>query len=125
MSAQRRRVLYRSREQLAEAMRSAILTNPQASDHDVMARAVGIAPRTLYRLRAKFAVPWPPFDDWDALLRLAAGGQQAPAEPLETTWLVSYTLSEQRWVTATSIDEAIAKLRAEVPRAAITSVHQA
>lgn len=128
MPAQRRTVPYRTREQLAEAMRAAVLRDPTAIRHDDMAQALGIAPRTLYRLREKFQVPWPPFDDWDALLRLAGLTEPTEAEPrVETTsWLVIYTLREQRWVTAASIDEAIAKIRAEIgPRAVIVSVQRA
>jgi hypothetical protein len=126
MSAQRRSVSYRTREQLAEAMRAAILSDASAAKHDDMARAINVAPRTLYRLREKFNVPWPPFDDWDALLRMAGGGEQAIAETVPTSWLISYTLSGQRWVTATTIDEALAKIRAELgPRVVINSVQQA
>lgn len=106
-------------------MRAAALSDPNAAKHDGMAQALNIAPRTLYRLRQKFDVPWPPFDDWEALLRLASGTEQA-AEQAPTSWLVTYTLSGQRWVTAGTIDEAIAKIRAELgPRAVIVSVQQA
>jgi hypothetical protein len=90
-----------------------------------MAEALNIAPRTLYRLRQRFDVPWPPFDDWEALVKLAGGTEQAAEQP-PTSWLVTYTLSGQRWVTAGTIDEAIAKIRAELgPRAVIVSVQQA
>jgi hypothetical protein len=106
-------------------MRHAVLADPNAAKHDGMARALNIAPRTLYRLRQRFEVPWPPFDDWEALLRLAGGTEHA-AEQAPTSWLVSYTLSGQRWVTAATIDEAIAKIRDELgARVAITSVQQA
>jgi hypothetical protein len=128
MARQRRTVPYHTREQLAEAMRAAVLTNPSAAQHDGMARALNIAPRTLYRLRQKFLVPWPPFEDWTELLRLAgAGFDPAAAEPRPlTSWLVTYTIREQRWLTAASVEEAIAKLRAEIgPRAIIVSVQQA
>jgi hypothetical protein len=124
MPGQRRTVPYRTREQLAEAMRAAVLANPNARSHDGMATALNVAPRTLYRLRQKFQVPWPPFDDWDALLRLAGAAVQAEDQPRElTSWLVTYTLTQQRWITASSVEEAIAKLRAEIgPQAVITSV---
>jgi len=126
MSAQRRPVPYRTREQLAEAMRAAVISDTNAAKHDGMAQALNIAPRTLYRLRQKFDVPWPPFDDWEALLRLASGTEQAAAEQTPTSWLITYTLSGQRWVTAVTIDEAIAKIRTELgPRAVIVSVQQA
>jgi hypothetical protein len=127
MPGQRRTVPYRTREQLAEAMRAAVLADPTASNHDRMAQALGIAPRTLYRLRERYQVPWPPFDDWDALLRLAGASEPTDVEPrAETSWLVIYTLREQRWVAAATVDEAIAKIRAEVgPRAVIVSVQQA
>jgi hypothetical protein len=125
MSAQRRRVPYQTREQLAEAMRAAVLSDPAAAKHPGMARALHIAERTLYRLRERFGIPWPPFDDWDALLRLA-GGTDQPPEQLPTTWLVGFTISGQRWVTATSIDEAIAKIRDELgARVVINSIQQA
>lgn len=127
MARQRRTVPYHTREQLAEAMRAAVLADPSARQHDGMARALNIAPRTLYRLREKFQVPWPPFDDWAELLRLAGAVDQAEAEPRQvTSWLVTYTVREQRWITAASVEEAIAKLRAEIgPRAIIVSVQQA
>ena len=106
-------------------MRAAVLSDPGAAKHPGMARALRIAERTLYRLREKFNIPWPPFDDWDALLRLA-GGTEPPAERLPTTWLVGFTVSGQRWVTATSIDEAIAKIRDELgARVVINSIQQA
>lgn len=109
-------------------MRAAVLANPSATQHDGMARALNIAPRTLYRLRKDFNVPWPPFDDWAELLRLAGaviGQTDAEPRPL-TSWLVTYTLREQRWLTAASVEEAIAKLRAEIgSRAIIVSVQQA
>lgn len=120
MARRRRPLPYQTREQLADAMRAAVLANPNASQHDEMARALGISPRSLYRLRQKFQVPWPPFDDWDQLLRLA-GAVEAEAEL--TAWLVTFTVREQRWITATSLEEAVAKLRAEIgPRAVIISV---
>jgi len=107
-------------------MRAAVISDPNAAKHDGMAQALNIAPRTLYRLRQKFDVPWPPFDDWEALLRLAGGTEQAAAEQTPTSWLITYTLSGQRWVTAVTIDEAIAKIRTELgPRAVIVSVQQA
>lgn len=127
MPAQRRTVPYRTRDQLAEAMRAAVLRDPNAIRHDEMAHALGVAPRTLYRLREKFQVPWPPFDDWDALLRVAGLTEPTDAEPrVDASWLVIYTLREQRWVAAATVDEAIAKIRAEVgPRAVIVSIQRA
>lgn len=120
MARRRRPLPYQTREQLADAMRAAALANPKVGQHDEMARALGISPRSLYRLRQKFQVPWPPFDDWDQLLRLA-GAVEAEAEL--TAWLVTFTVREQRWITATSLEEAVAKLRAEIgPRAVIISV---
>lgn len=107
-------------------MRAAILADPNAARHDGMAQALNVAPRTLYRLRERFGVPWPPFDDWDALVRFAATGAEQPdVEQPETSWLVVYTLREQRWISARSVDEAIAKIRAEVsPRVEIVSVQR-
>jgi hypothetical protein len=127
MARQRRTVPYHTREQLAEAMRAAVLADPNASKHDGMAKALDIAPRTLYRLREKFHVPWPPFDDWAELLRLAGAVDQTEPEARPfSSWLVTYTVREQRWITATSVEEAIAKLRAEIgPRGIIVSVQQA
>jgi hypothetical protein len=108
-------------------MRAAVLANPNAQHHDEMAKALGIAPRTLYRKRQDFQIPWPPFDDWEQLLRLSGAVEQVEDESRElTSWLVTYTVREQRWLTATSVEEAIAKLRAEIgPRAIIVSVQQA
>lgn len=72
-------------------MRAAILTDPSAAQHDGMARALNVAPRTLYRLRERFQVPWPPFDDWAALLTLAGATEGPERELPETTWLITYT----------------------------------
>lgn len=105
-------------------MRAAVLANPNAGQHDEMARALDISPRSLYRLRQRFQVPWPPFEDWEQLLRLA--GAAEPAEAELTSWLVTFTIREQRWIAATSLEEAVAKLRAEIgPRAVIVSVQPA
>jgi hypothetical protein len=127
MPGKRNPVPYKSREQLAEAMRAAVLANPTVVQHDAMARALHIAPRTLYRLRNEFKVPWPPFDDWDELVRMAGTVEVGEPEPAHVrSWMVTYTVREQRWVSATTIEEAIAKLRAEVgPRAIILSVQPA
>jgi hypothetical protein len=124
MPGQRRPVPYKNRDQLAEAMRAAVLATPSAANHDAMANALRISPRTLYRLRKEFNVPWPPFDDWEELLRLAGAALHPEDQPREmTSWLVSFRITQQRWVTATSVEEAIAKLRAEIgPQAVITSV---
>ena len=124
MARRRRPLPYQTREQLAEAMRAAVLANPSARQHDDMARALGISTRSLYRLRKQFQVPWPPFEDWEQLLRLA--GAVEPAEAELTSWLVTFTIREQRWIAATSLEDAVAKLRAEIgPRAVIISVNPA
>lgn len=124
MARRRRPLPYQTREQLADAMRAAVLANPNAGQHDEMARALDISPRSLYRLRQRFQVPWPPFEDWDQLLRLA--GAVEPAEAELTSWLVTFTVREQRWIAATSLEEAVAKLRTEIgPRAVIVSVQLA
>ena len=127
MAGRRRTLPYKTREQLAEAMHAAVLAKPSARTQDGMAQALDISVRSLYRLRAKFNVPWPPFDDWAQLVRRAGAIEPGESQASEQiSWLVTYTVREQRWITAASIEEAIEVARAEIgPRAVILSINPA
>jgi hypothetical protein len=130
MPAQPRNRL-RDRDAFLEAMRVAIESHPEAVTQEGMADLLGMSTRTLSRRLKELQIDWPPFDNWSELVKNAAlmgsyrRGTAVQSIP-DSSWLITYQIQNRRLVAASTPEEAIAKLRAEIKgEVRVVSVQQA